>query len=105
MLVVNGSTFDPSDLATLYEPGQVTPALAVHRLDLELLRLSVEEGISIIDADRILAEMGAEAHVRTLLSYSAEASLALRDEIVRVMEDYGFFDDRPVLEQIGSRAG
>jgi hypothetical protein len=97
LLVLNGSTVVPDP------PGPPT-SLAIHRLDLELLQSSVDEGLSIVDADRVLAESGADHHVEAPLRYSAAACSALRDEVVRILEDYGYFDERPLLEQAGRAA-
>jgi len=102
MFLLNGATYDPADTASCYVGGETTP-LAIHRLALELIDLSMLDGISVIDADRLVAETGGASHVRGCLEYSPELCATIRDEIVFVLEDYGYFDDRPVLVQQGRR--
>ena len=96
VLVVNGSTVVPDD-------DDRTRSLEIAALDLACLRLSVTTGISIVDADRIIAELGGDEHVAGVLEYSDVARRAIVDEVVRILEDYGWFDDRPVLAQVGWR--
>jgi hypothetical protein len=103
LIVFNGSSFNPDDETTCYAGIADTPSVHVQRLNLSVVRLSVLDGISIVDADRIISELGGEAHVHQLLQYSTRASDRLCDEFLRVVEDYGFFDNRPLLEQVGGR--
>jgi hypothetical protein len=102
MFILNGATYDPHDTVSCYVAGETEP-LALHRLNLELFDLSMLDGISVIDADRLVAETGGATHVRGCLDYSPELLATIRDEVVFVLEDYGFFDDRPVLAQQGRR--
>ncbi len=80
-----------------------TPALFVQHLNCSLIRLSVLDGLSIIDADRIMSEIGGQSNVEEVLVYSTQACDLLCEELVRVLDDYGFFDDRPLLTQAGRR--
>lgn len=77
-------------------------SLRAHRLCLALVELSHELGISIIDVDRVLAEdgLGLDGEV----SGEAERLPVLREEALRVIEDYGYFDDRPITAQLGRLA-
>jgi hypothetical protein len=97
VFVVNGSTVVP--------PGQPTVSLAIAGLNLAAIELSMATGISVVDADRALAELGGDEHVVDPMSYSPVATAAIRRELVRVLEDYGFFDDRALLAQVGQRDG
>ena len=102
VLVMNVSTVDPDDAVTNYHAlSDDTPALRAHKVALSLIDLSHELGISIIDADRLLAEMGAERNVEQVGRYSPEASEVLCDEVLRVLADYGFFEERPLVVQAG----
>ena len=76
---------------------------AIQQLNLAVMELSVLDGISVIDVDRIVAELGGREHVQEFLSYSPDARAAIRDELVRVLEEYGFFEPRPLLLQVGRR--
>ena len=103
VLIMNASTIDPTMIVSNYHGIAEPFTRKAQRLDLALLELSISAGISIVDVDRILAEMGAEQHVVGPLSYSPEARQALRAEVVRIIEDYGFFEARPVMAQVGRR--
>jgi hypothetical protein len=102
VIIYNGSSVVPSERVSNYHRVSVSPSLQVHRLNLAVLELSVLEGISVIDVDRIIAELGANDHVFGLLEYSAEACRALSREFLRVLDDYGFFEPRPLLVQMGA---
>jgi hypothetical protein len=96
------STVDPEDTVTNYHALEDdTPALRAHKVALTLIDLSHELGISIIDADRLLAEMGGERNVEGVGRYSPEASEVLCDEVLRILADYGFFEERPLVVQAG----
>jgi hypothetical protein len=71
--------------------------------NLALYEISVLEGISIIDVDRMIAELGAENHVVGPMTYSDAAYHHITQEFLRVMEDIGFFEHRPLMLQIGKR--
>jgi len=102
ILVFNGSTLDPSAARTTnYHRAPDSPALAVYKLNLRLIQLSMLAGISIIDADRVAAEIGADGHIRGLVEYGPVLCRALCREVVRVLDDYGFFEERPLVPQLG----
>jgi hypothetical protein len=103
VIVLNGSTLDPSDVLSCYANVGETGPLTVHRLDLELIELSMLDGISVVDVDRVVAEYGGCEHVHGPFDYSVEVCEAIRDEIALVLDEYGFFDDRPLLAQRGRR--
>lgn len=105
VLVFNCSTIDPADQVHNYHGLEDTLAVRVHRFNLALYQISTEEGISIIDVDRLVAELGADRHVVKGLHYSAEAYRAIGQECFRVLEDIGFFEARPLIPQIGHRGG
>ena len=106
VLIANVSTLDPSHEVMNYHDVVEEPAsLRAHRLDLMLIGVSHNEGISIIDVDRKIAELGGAVGVVAAFDYSEAGCVTIAAEIVRVIEDYGFFDDRPLLAQVGARAG
>jgi hypothetical protein len=106
VIVLTASTIDPHETVSNYHGLDPEPAsLRAHRLDLAVMKLSFEEGISLIDADRLLAELGAAEHVKGFLDYSPAACEALCAEFVRVIEDYGFLDHRPLIPQVGREEG
>lgn len=93
VVFLNASTIDPSDFATNYAGLTAEPfSMVAQRLDLDLLRLSVSEDVSIVDADRILAELGASALVVGPTDYLVDACVAVCAETARVIDDIGFLD-------------
>lgn len=105
VFLLSVSSLVPDEIVSNYRSVDSQPrSLDAHRLNLAAMTLSFEEGISIIDADRLIAELGGAAHVRGFLDYSPAARETLVDEFVRVAEDYGFFDSRPILPQVGNTA-
>ncbi len=106
VLVSNVSTFDPTDeTSSLHGLDEEPVSMRAHRVNLALLQISHEIGISIIDVDRITAEAGGGKVIPTVLELSPEGSALVRDETVRVLADYGFFDERSLVAQVGNRGG
>jgi hypothetical protein len=103
VIVFNASSFDPEDKTSCYAGVGDTPTLFVQHLNRALINLSMLDGLSIIDVDRIISEIGGRSHVQKLLSYSPHACEHICQEVVRVLADYGFFEDRPLLAQVGRR--
>ena len=104
ILALNMSTVDPEDDTTSYAGLDEEPfALRAHRLDGMLIDISHELGISIVDVDRLLAERGAAPLVLGRSQYTEEAQGAICEEVVRILGDYGFFDERPLVAQIGAK--
>ncbi|HWT82202.1 MAG TPA: hypothetical protein VN648_25745 [Candidatus Methylomirabilis sp.] len=101
ILVYNCSSFDPNDRTHNYYGHDDTLALRIHKFNLALMKLSALEGISIIDVDRLLAELGAERHTLGALRYSPAAHQVICREFLRVLEDIGFFESRPLIIQLG----
>jgi len=64
-------------------------SVRANRLNLSLARLSQKTGVCFVDADRLLAELGAGEHVEGPLQYSAQASGRLGEEFVRILIDTG----------------
>lgn len=105
IIVLNGSSVDPSGKVASYHGLDREPLeLRTHRYNLAVMHVSFQEGISIIDVDRLVAELGAERVVRGFLEYEPQAALAICHELARVVEDYGFFDSRPLVPQVGRDA-
>lgn len=102
IIVLNGSTFDP-DESSSSSAKDARPSLMVHRLDAALIELSVLDGVSIVDVDRLVAEMGGSDAVLGLLSYTPECGTVIRTEILRILEDSRFFAAGPTVVQVGRR--
>jgi hypothetical protein len=106
VLVVNLSTLDPTDPVFNYHGLDEEPfSLRAHRLNSMLVSVSHETGVSVIDVDRVIAERGGDVSVVGPARYTSEGLKRIAEEIFRVLEDYGFFDERPLLEQVGAGSG
>lgn len=103
VIVFNCFTFDPDDHTCNYHGAQDTQALRALKLNLALIDISTEEGISIVDVDRILAELGGASNVTEAFRYSPQACELIRDEFLRILQDIGFFERRPLLVQTGRK--
>lgn len=102
VLVFNCCTIDPNDNAYSYrDQHEDTLTVRVQKFNRALIEISILEGISIIDADRLISELGAGAHVPEALRYSVDGCRTLGKEFVRVVEDIGFFEKRPLVMQVG----
>jgi hypothetical protein len=104
VLICNVSTVDPEDQVHNYHGRPDTWALRAHKLNLALMELSVQEGTSVIDVERLVAEHGASRHVLQAGRYSPQVNKAICQELLRVLEDIGFFEDRPLVMQVGRGA-
>lgn len=105
VLLLNCSSLAPDERISNYSEIPVQPhSLLAHRLNLAVMQLSFEEGVSIVDVDRLIAEVGGEEHVEAPLDYSPVACRAIAEEWVRIAADYGFFDERPLLPQMSRTA-
>jgi hypothetical protein len=106
VIVANACTVDPDSWARSYAGHEEEPVgLRAHRLDAMLVRVSHDLGISVVDVDRAVAEIGAAGKLDAAMVYRPEAAARITEETVAVLADYGFFDDRPLLEQVGAAAG
>jgi hypothetical protein len=102
VIVYNCSPLDPDDQRHNYHGVADTLSVAIHRLNLALMYASMEEGISILDVERLVAEVGA-SQVLGALRYADEAQRSIGQEFLRIVEDIGFFEERPLVLQVGQR--
>jgi hypothetical protein len=104
VLLATASTLDPSHEVFNYHGLDEEPlSLRAHRLDRLAVEVSHDDGISVVDVDRKIAELGGATGVAAALDYTAAGCEVIAGEIVRIIEDYGFFDERPLLAQVGAR--
>lgn len=81
LLVFNVSTFTPEEKVYHLASFDGDPlALRANRIDLMLDELAAELGFAIVDADRIVAELGAGEHVTAAAVYTDAAHAALAEE-------------------------
>lgn len=105
IIVLNASSVDPAGKVASYSGLEHEPSeLRAHRYNLAVMHVSFQEGISVVDVDRLIAELGAQQAVSRFLEYAPEAATSVCNELVRVIGDYGFLDNRPLLPQVGRDA-
>jgi hypothetical protein len=97
----NCSSVDPEDEVHSYYGQAETLSMRVHRFNLMAMKLSQETGGSIVDVDRLIAELGARQNVLEPFRYSQPANRAIRAEFERILRDRGMVgsDTVPVVEQ------
>ncbi len=103
IIFFNACTIDGNDHTCNYYEKPETLPIKLTKLNLALLKLSLEWGISLIDVDQQLAELGVNQHLIKALEYTSAANQAICQEFLRVMADVGFFENRPLLAQVGKR--
>lgn len=66
----------------------------IQRLNLAAAEASLADGLAVVDADRLAAELGGADNVLGPHTYSDRLSAALRDEVRRILVDLGVLADR-----------
>ena len=79
--------------------------LRAHRVNAAQVRLSMALGVSLVDVDRVVANLGGAGQVLAPLDYSDAVLTAICDEIAYVLHDIGFFENRPLVAQVGRGEG
>jgi hypothetical protein len=92
VLILNASTIDPNDKIYTYRGLEDHLPLRINLFNLALLRVSMQAGVSIVDIDRLVAEVGAK-HVIKPLQYSDEVATIINQEIVRIIADLGLAEN------------
>jgi hypothetical protein len=89
MVVLSCVSFDPRppETGTLGRPSMVTRRAST--ANLAAVDLAIDEDISLIDCDRVLAELGADAHLHHDGSRSTTFDARVREEIIAVLRDRG----------------
>jgi hypothetical protein len=86
LIVFNLSTFTPDEKVYALASFDGDPlALRANRIDLMLDKLAAELGFAILDADRIIAELGAGDHVTAAGVYTDAAQVVLAEEAASVI--------------------
>ena len=104
ILLVGASTIG-EDLALTYHDRDDDHRLRSHRVNTAQIRLSMALGVSVIDVDRVIANVGGAGEVHGPLDYSDTAVTAICEELTYVIGDIGFFEERPLVAQVGQEWG
>jgi hypothetical protein len=99
IVAISAATVDPTRTSRAAREQERT----AHELDLVLFELSIAEGISVLDVDRIVAELGGRDHLDGFLDYGTVALDRITAGLVAIVEDYGFLEERPLLPQVGAK--
>lgn len=93
VLVYNMSPVIPGDHVHCYMGLDETYATRVRRFNLALIELSQEIGISIVDVESVIARGGADAMKLDAMHLTPQGYKAVAQEVVRILDDLGVFDD------------
>jgi lysophospholipase L1-like esterase len=93
VLIYNMSPVIPGDMVHCYMGLGETFATRIKRFNLALTDLSQESGISIIDVETLLARRGIDAVKLDVTHLTAEGYALIAEEVVRVLADYGVFEE------------
>ncbi|MEM7330652.1 MAG: hypothetical protein AAF490_01080 [Chloroflexota bacterium] len=104
LIMFGSSSFDPGDLTHNLANKEDTLTMRTHRLNLVMLELSFSQGLTFIDVDRLLAEEGCADHVLAAMQYTTQAHESICREFMHIIADIGFFEERPLLVQMGQRS-
>lgn len=92
VLVYNLSPVVPGDRTHTWLGAEDALQLRVRRFNLALAELSARLGFSIVDVERLCACAGAERVKVDLFHLTAEGYRLVAEEVVRILEDRGWFD-------------
>jgi hypothetical protein len=104
ILLLNASSVNSADLAPNAQRADFQLTLKIHKLNQAAIQLSVLEGISLVDVDRMVAEVGADGNVLGTCHYSDALEVDIGNEVVRILDDYGYFEERPLVQQVGRKS-
>ncbi len=92
VLVYNLSPWTPGERTHCWIGADDSIGLRVQRFNLGLAELSAQLGFSVVDVDRIVAGAGYERLKIDLFHLTAEGWRLVAEEVVRILEERGFFD-------------
>lgn len=89
ILVYNVSSFVPGERVHCHTGVDDLFSTRVKRFNIALVELSRQTGISVIDVDRLLAELGCARMMYDSLHFNADGCRAVAGEVVRVLGELG----------------
>lgn len=88
LVVLNTSTYVPGEEVFWYRPGDPeTRAVRAARINLVADRLIPDLGLTVVDVDRVMAELGAGESVTGAAQYTTEAQEVLAEETLAAIRD------------------
>lgn len=104
-IVLYGASTLGVELHPSYHGREDDHRLRAHRFNAAQIRLSMALGASIVDVDRLIANVGGKDHVSGPLGYDDTANDVIAEDVVYVLGDIGFFQKRPLVAQVGQEYG
>ena len=92
VLIYNVSPIAPGPITHCFLGLEDSLAARIGRFNLMLMELSRETGVSIVDVDSVVAKAGADRVKLDFNHLTGEGARLVAEEVVRVLEDYGLFD-------------
>ncbi len=99
VLIYNLSPVGPGPIVHCFLGLEDTLFERIRRFNLMLIKLSEETGVSIIDVESVVAKAGADRAKLDLHHLTGEGARLVAEEVVRVLEDYGLFDDQGPIDR------
>jgi hypothetical protein len=93
ILIYNMSPMTPGPITHCFLGLEDSYATRVRRFNLMLVELSERTGVSIVDVDGVVAKAGSDRVKLDMSHLTAEGSQLVAEEVVRILEDLGAFDD------------
>lgn len=89
VLIFNMSPIVPWERVHCYRGLPETLSARIRRINLALVELSRETGISLVDVDAVLARHGALSFKHDALRLTAGGCRLVAQEVIRILEDLG----------------
>jgi len=104
-VILYGASTLGEDLNPSYHGRDDDHRLRLHKFNAAQIRLSMALGVSIIDVDLLIANVGGRTLVTGPLTYGDAARDVITEDIAFVLGDIGFFQKRPLVAQVGQEYG
>ncbi len=93
ILIYNMSPIAPGPITHCFLGFEDGIAARVRRFNLMLIELSQQTGASIVDVESVVAKAGADRVKLDVNHLTGDGNRLVAEEVVRVLEDYGLFDN------------
>lgn len=91
ILVYNLSPVMPGEWVHTHQGLEDTLATRIRRFNLELVELSRETGVSIVDVETVVARHGADRLKLDAVRLNADGARLVAEEVARILDDLGLF--------------
>ncbi len=98
ILIYNLSPLAPGPITHCYAGLEDSLSTRIRRFNLMLVELSATTGVSIVDVDSVAAKAGADRVKLDVYHLNGEGARLVAEELVRVLQDEGLFDEDTPLK-------